>query len=60
MFCYQCQETAGNSGCTVNGICRKSQEVANLQDLLIYVINKKFYLKIIINKYKESLVKNNY
>lgn len=38
MFCYQCQETAKNQGCTVNGVCGKSEEVANLQDLLIYVL----------------------
>ncbi|MFO7896762.1 MAG: hydroxylamine reductase [Candidatus Cloacimonadales bacterium] len=36
MFCYQCQETAGNKGCTVNGVCGKKGDVANLQDLLIY------------------------
>lgn len=36
MFCYQCQEAAKNTGCTVKGICGKSHEVANLQDLLIY------------------------
>ena len=37
MFCYQCQETAGNKGCTKRGVCGKSAEVANLQDLLVYV-----------------------
>ena len=36
MFCFQCQETAGNTGCTVNGVCGKKGNVANLQDLLIY------------------------
>jgi len=35
MFCYQCQETAKNQGCTVRGVCGKTDEVANLQDLLI-------------------------
>ncbi|WP_339061025.1 hydroxylamine reductase [Tepidibacillus marianensis] len=38
MFCYQCQETANNEGCTVVGVCGKTDEVANLQDLLIYVL----------------------
>jgi hydroxylamine reductase len=38
MFCFQCQETLGNKGCTVNGICGKKGDVANLQDLLIYAI----------------------
>ena len=37
MFCFQCQETAGNKGCTVKGVCGKTKEVADLQDLLIYV-----------------------
>jgi len=36
MFCFQCQETLGNKGCTANGICGKKGDVANLQDLLIY------------------------
>ena len=38
MFCYQCQETAGNQGCTVRGVCGKTDEVANLQDTLIYLL----------------------
>ncbi len=38
MFCYQCQETAKNTGCTVKGVCGKKEEVANLQDLLIYTL----------------------
>ncbi len=38
MFCYQCQEAAGNEGCTVRGVCGKTEDVANLQDLLIYVL----------------------
>ncbi len=37
MFCYQCQETAGCSGCTIKGVCGKTPEVAAMQDLLIYV-----------------------
>lgn len=36
MFCYQCQETAKNTGCTARGVCGKNDEVAGLQDLLIY------------------------
>ena len=38
MFCYQCQEAAKGTGCTVRGVCGKTDEVANLQDLLIYSI----------------------
>ena len=37
MFCFQCQETAGCSGCTIKGVCGKSPELAALQDLLVYV-----------------------
>lgn len=37
MFCYQCQETAGCSGCTKGGVCGKTPHTANLQDLLLYV-----------------------
>ena len=37
MFCYQCQETAKGTGCEIKGVCGKNEEVAKLQDLLIYV-----------------------
>jgi len=38
MYCFQCQETAKNTGCTVKGMCGKPEETANLQDLLIHVL----------------------
>lgn len=38
MFCFQCQETAKGTGCTLRGVCGKTDEVANLQDLLLYVL----------------------
>ncbi len=38
MFCYQCQETAKNTGCTIKGVCGKNEEVAKLQDLLVYSV----------------------
>lgn len=38
MFCFQCQETAKGTGCTISGVCGKNEKVANMQDLLIYVI----------------------
>lgn len=38
MFCYQCQETARGKGCDVRGVCGKTEEVAKLQDLLIYAL----------------------
>jgi len=38
MFCYQCQETAKGTGCTIRGVCGKTGDVANLQDLLLYIL----------------------
>jgi len=38
MFCYQCQEASKGTGCTVRGVCGKTDDVANLQDLLIYSV----------------------
>jgi len=38
MFCFQCQETAKNQGCTIKGVCGKPEETANLHDLLIYAL----------------------
>ena len=38
MFCFQCQETAGGTGCKIAGVCGKNPEVAHAQDLLIYVL----------------------
>ncbi|MBW2608923.1 MAG: hydroxylamine reductase [Deltaproteobacteria bacterium] len=38
MFCFQCQETAKNTGCTIKGVCGKPEDLANLHDLLIYVL----------------------
>ena len=37
MFCYQCQEAAKGTGCTIRGVCGKDSEVAAMQDLLVYV-----------------------
>jgi hydroxylamine reductase len=38
MFCFQCQETAKGTGCEVRGVCGKTEDVAKLQDLLIYTL----------------------
>lgn len=38
MFCFQCQETAKGTGCILSGVCGKTPEVANMQDLLLFVI----------------------
>ena len=39
MFCYQCQETCKNTGCTVAGMCGKKEDTSNLQDLLIFTLS---------------------
>ncbi len=38
MFCFQCQETAKGTGCTISGVCGKTEKVANMQDLLVFVL----------------------
>lgn len=38
MFCFQCQETAKGTGCEIRGVCGKTEEVAKLQDLLLYTL----------------------
>ncbi|MBG0788767.1 MAG: hydroxylamine reductase, partial [Anaerolineaceae bacterium] len=38
MFCYQCQETFNTKGCVTRGMCGKTAELANLQDLLVYLL----------------------
>jgi hydroxylamine reductase len=40
MFCYQCEQTAKGTGCTVVGVCGKPPEVSNLQDLLVYKLRE--------------------
>ena len=62
MFCFQCQETAGNKGCTKVGVCGKNENTANSQDLLIYVTKG---LSEVVNKIGEvdskyyDLISNN-
>ncbi len=51
MFCYQCQETAHGTGCTIAGICGKKENLANLQDLLVFVVKG---LAICNNKCREA------
>jgi hydroxylamine reductase len=40
MFCYQCEQTAKGQGCTIAGVCGKTSDVANLQDLLVYKLRE--------------------
>lgn len=46
MFCNQCQETAKNTGCTINGVCGKKEVTANIQDLLMYACQGLSYVTI--------------
>lgn len=51
MFCYQCEQTANGKGCTKLGVCGKTPEIANLQDLLIFQIKGiSCYVKTLIDK----------
>lgn len=51
MFCYQCEQTVGGKGCTKLGVCGKTPEIANLQDLLIYQLKGiSCYVKDLIDK----------
>lgn len=53
MFCYQCEQTAGGKGCTKGGVCGKTPEIANLQDLLLYQLKGiSCYAKAIIEQGK--------
>ncbi|NPV27386.1 MAG: hydroxylamine reductase [Firmicutes bacterium] len=38
MFCYQCEQTAGGTGCTKVGVCGKNEDIASLQDLLVIAL----------------------
>ena len=55
MFCYQCQETALNKGCTRAGVCGKPAEIANLQDLLLFVAKGVSFYNL---KARENGIKN--
>lgn len=51
MFCYQCEQTVGGKGCTRLGVCGKTPEIANLQDLLIYQLKG-------ISSYAKKFIEN--
>lgn len=53
MFCFQCQETFKNSGCTHTGVCGKTSEVSNLQDFLIWIT--KGLCEIIVKRREDNL-----
>ena len=54
MFCYQCEQTANGKGCTKLGVCGKTAEIANLQDLLIFQVKGiSCYGKVLLEKGQE-------
>ncbi|MDR0470934.1 MAG: hydroxylamine reductase, partial [Nitrososphaerota archaeon] len=55
MFCYQCEQTAKGTGCTVSGVCGKTAEVANLQDLLVYKLRELSQLILQTQKSDETI-----
>src|SRR3990172_3317922 len=54
MFCYQCEQTFQGKGCTIAGVCGKSPEAANLQDLLVYTLRGLSQAKIEADKLGEK------
>ena len=67
MFCYQCQEAAKGTGCTIKGVCGKSDDLANMMDLLTHLLkgishystelrDKKGYENQQVNKFIFALV----
>jgi hydroxylamine reductase len=52
MFCFQCEQTAGGTGCTKFGVCGKTPQVAALQDLLIYTLKGLSHIVVEARKYK--------
>ena len=57
MFCYQCQETAGNKGCILKGVCGKDFSTANLMDLLVFNLKG---IAIIMTSMRHAGVKADY
>lgn len=53
MFCFQCQEALKNTGCTKKGVCGKTDDVANLQDMLVFAVKG---LSVLTQKAKQSNV----
>ncbi|MDD4310591.1 MAG: hydroxylamine reductase, partial [Candidatus Cloacimonetes bacterium] len=51
MFCYQCQETSRNIGCTMRGVCGKSPVLANLFDLLVYSLKGLAHAAVKLNEH---------
>lgn len=58
MFCYQCQETAMNTGCTLMGVCGKNPEVASLQDVLVYVTTGLSYVMTQLRREHKNIESN--
>ncbi len=55
MFCFQCQEAAKGTGCTIKGVCGKNEDVANIQDLMVFLVKG---ISIVNRKALELGIKN--
>ncbi len=60
MFCYQCEQTVGGKGCTKVGVCGKTPDIANLQDLLIYQLKGMSFYGFELIKKGKKLIKSTY
>ena len=62
MFCFQCQETAGNKGCSIKGVCGKEPQTSNYMDMLLYatrglaIVNKKLRENKLSSKKAEHVI----
>jgi hydroxylamine reductase len=57
MFCFQCQETAKGTGCTISGVCGKTDKVANMQDLLIFALKGISFYATRLDESEETVTK---
>ena len=57
MFCYQCEQCAKGTGCTVVGVCGKTEETANLQDLLVHETMELAKTAVTVKYYSENTAK---
>ena len=60
MFCYQCQEAAKGTGCTIKGVCGKTDEVAALQDVLLFVTKGLAHVNSVASQNNLGKARNNF
>lgn len=60
MFCYQCQETSKGTGCTISGVCGKTPEVSDIQDLLLFVARGIAVYNVELRKHQKASAEANF